>query len=206
METSKIELAEDILRELKIDEDVVNIYPYGSHVYGNATDDSDRDYVIVTKSSMLSSGAFKENAISNRNFTIQGILYSRSGFMDALNNYDITALECIFLDDSLVIQKKWPFKLSNIDNKVLAKKLISKASMSLYSARNFKKRDNIIKAKKGTYHAIRILVFGNQIKEHGRIIDYSACNNIKRSIDETEDFHIRNYNEIIEELTEKLKS
>lgn len=198
--------AEDVIRELRIDEDVVNIYPYGSHVYGDATEESDYDFVIVCKSSMLSNGAFKNNAISNRDFSIQGILYSRGGFIDALNNYDITALECIFLDDSLVLQKDWPFKLNKLDKKVLAKKLISKSSMSLYSARNFKKRDNIRAARKGTFHAIRILEFGNQIKEHGRIIDYSSCNQLKKEIMEEEDFHIRAYNETIEILTSKLKA
>jgi len=199
--------AEEIISELGIKENVVNIYPYGSRVYGNHSEESDYDFVIVCKSSMLLSGAFKDNPISNKDFTIQGILYSRGGFTDALNNYDITALECIFLEREKIIMNDWKaFRLNNLDIKKLAKALISKASMSLHSAKNFKKRDNIKKARLGVFHAIRILTFGNQIKEFGKITDYSACNKLKSEIMKVDDFHIRDYNTTINELTEKLKS
>ena len=91
-------LAEQICNSLKLDYfQVLNIYPYGSQVYGTATKDSDNDYVIVMKSSLLPSGAFKDNAISSDDRKIQGTCYSRSGFIDAINNYQIVALECIFL-------------------------------------------------------------------------------------------------------------
>jgi len=76
--------AEEILKELGIEQDIIAIYPYGSQVYGNATKYSDNDYIIVAKST-LPSGAFKDNAISNENRTIQGTLYSRAGFIDAIN-------------------------------------------------------------------------------------------------------------------------
>ena len=198
--------AEEILRQLRIDDDVLNIYPYGSHVYGNATDNSDNDYVIVAKSAFLSNGSFKNNAISNKDFSIQGILYSRTGFIDALNNYDITALECIFLPDELVIQKKWAFKLSKDTHNDLAKKLISKSSMSMYAAKNHKKRDNIELAKRGVFHAIRILEFGIQIKEHGRIVNYSSCNQLKAEIMGTKDFHTSTYDPTLRQLEDRLKS
>ena len=77
--------AEEILKALKIEEDVLAIFPYGSRVYGTATESSDHDYIIVTKGAFLKSGGFRQNAISSSDWKIQGVLFSRSGFIDAIN-------------------------------------------------------------------------------------------------------------------------
>lgn len=194
-----------IIKELEIKDEVINIFPYGSRVYGNHGENSDHDYVIVCKPSILSNGAFKNNAISNKDFSIQGIVYSRSGFKDALNNYDITALECIFLEDSRIIFSKWDFSLDKIDERALSRSIISKSSMSLHSSKNFKRRGNIKKAKVGVYHSIRILDFGLQIKEFGKIVNYGSCNDLKESIMGEQDFRIGNYRQKFEELSTRIK-
>ena len=112
-----------INEELNIDySKILNIYPYGSQIYLNADEYSDSDHIIVFKSSLLPSGAFKDNAISSRFKDIQGVCYSRSGFIDAINNYDITALECIFLPEDKIIQKKMNFGITKYNEKELAKK------------------------------------------------------------------------------------
>ena len=98
--------AEKVCDELSIDfSKVVNIYPYGSKIYGTANEESDDDFVIVCKGSFLPSGAFKDNAKSSKDWKIQGVCYSRAGFIDAINNYQINALECIFLPENLVLYK-----------------------------------------------------------------------------------------------------
>ena len=53
--------ASSILESLKITEDVLAIFPYGSRIYGTANLDSDYDFIIVTKSAFLKNGAFKQN-------------------------------------------------------------------------------------------------------------------------------------------------
>ena len=64
---------EKICESLEIDLDkIYNIYPYGSKIYGTATENSDDDFVIVYKSSLLPSGAFKDNAKSSYDRKIQG--------------------------------------------------------------------------------------------------------------------------------------
>ena len=63
----------DILNELNITGAVLNVYPYGSHMYGTNNEHSDRDYVIVMKAGRLESGAFRDNAISNHDRSIQGV-------------------------------------------------------------------------------------------------------------------------------------
>lgn len=60
----------------------------------------------------------------------QAVCYSRSGFIDAINNYEICALECLFLSEDKIIQKKWNFSITSWNDKEFVKKIISKASSS----------------------------------------------------------------------------
>jgi predicted nucleotidyltransferase len=149
----------NIIKELNVEGEVLNIYPYGSRVYGTANNDSDSDFIIVMKSAFLDSGSFKDNAISNEDGSIQGVLYSRGGFIDAINNYEIGALECLFLNDSDVLQKKWPFKLQKLVIKDMIKKIIQKASNSWHIAKFQFKDDEIERAKKGVFSCYQNIRF-----------------------------------------------
>lgn len=202
---TKIEI---LLRELGITEEILNIYPYGSRVYGNNNEESDSDFVIVTKAGMLKSGGFKQNAISNGNRKIQCILYSRSGFIDAINNYEITALECISLPEDMVLKKTWDFKIQKWEDKAFLKAIITKMSASWFQADNYAKDDYKDLAKKGIYHAIRILMFAEQIKEHHKVVDFTVGNDFKaklRAIAD-DDFDTRDYIKLRDEMVLKLKS
>jgi hypothetical protein len=199
--------ADDILKALKVDEEVLAIYPYGSRVYGTASETSDHDYIIVTKGAFLKSGAFKQNAISSEDRKIQGVLYSRSGFIDALNNYEIGALECLFLDPSVVVLSKWPFKLQKWDEKEMASKIIQKASASWHIGSQQSKDGFKAIAKKGIFHALRILMFGVQLKENKKIVDYAEANELKKEFDKLPEdmFDDRMYLSLRDELMTKLK-
>lgn len=194
-----------ILDELGITEEILNIYPYGSRVYGTATIESDSDFVIVTKSGMLKSGGFKQNAISNKDRSIQGILYSRSGFIDAINNYEITALECLSLPDDVIVKKTWNFKIQKWEDKAFVKSIITKMSASWFSADNYAKDDWPDLAKKGIYHAIRVLMFAQQLKESQRITDFTVANEFKESLKLIENFDTRDFIKLRDELVLKLK-
>lgn len=200
--------AEDILKALKVDEEVLAIYPYGSRVYGTASETSDYDYIIVTKGAFLKSGAFKQNAISSGDRSIQGVLYSRSGFIDALNNYEIGAMECLFLDPSDVVLAKWPFKLQKWDEKEMASKIIQKASASWHIGSQQSKDGFKAIAKKGIFHALRILMFGVQLKEHKKIINFGEANELKKEFDRLPEdmFDDRMYLSLRDELMNKLKA
>lgn len=168
---------EEICENLRIDiSDVLNIYPYGSKIYGTHTEDSDDDFVIVYKKSLLPSGSFKDNAISSYDRKIQGTCYSRGGFIDAINTYQISALECIFL-----------------------------SSASWHNAIMSYKDDNIEYVKKNIFHALRILDFGLQIKEKGKIVNYSSMNDLKKTIFNSECKPKIWYDTFIE-MSNKLKS
>lgn len=197
-----------ILKSLNIDEPVLNIYRYGSRVYGTADQNSDHDYIIVTRGAMLKSGAFKQNAISSENRNIQGILYSRSGFTDAINNYDISALECLSLHSDDVLMNTWSFGIQRWDNKVMFKKIISKVSASWHTA-DMQARDGFKgRAKKGIFHALRILYFALQLKKNQRIDDFVCVNWIWEDfrITEDEEFDTRDYLRQRDELMGQLRS
>ncbi len=199
--------AEEILKALKVDEEVLAIFPYGSRVYGTASETSDHDYIIVTKGAFLKSGAFRQNAISSEDKKTQGVLYSRSGFIDALNNYEIGALECLFLNPSLVVLSKWPFKVQKWNEKDLITNIIRKASASWHIASEQSKAGWKDSAKKGIFHALRILMFGNQLKEHKKIIDFTEANYLWEEINKLPEdmFDDRMYIKLRDELIQKLK-
>jgi hypothetical protein len=203
---------EEIIKQLGIEEEIVAIYPYGSQVYGTASLYSDHDYILVAKNSMLNSGAFKNNAVSNDNYTIQGTLYSRGGFQDAINKYEMPAMECLSLAPELVLLKKWPFKVQKWDNKEMVDNVIKLASASRHIADKQAKTGEFgefkDRAKRGMYHALRILMFGEQLKEHQKIVDFSASNDLHArmmAIDD-DDFDTRDWFELFDELAAKLKS
>jgi hypothetical protein len=90
----------------------------------------------------------------------------------------------------------------------MAKKIISKASSSWHLADHQAKDDWKEMAKKGIFHALRILTFGLQLKENQRIVDFECCNWIWEDfklIDE-ENFDTRNYIKQRDELIQKLRA
>jgi hypothetical protein len=198
---------EEILKELNITEEVIAIYPYGSQVYGTANQFSDHDYIIVTKST-LDSGAFKNNAVSNANYTVQGVVYSRSGFIHAINEYEIGAMECLSLEKEDVVLRKWPFKITKWVEKDMVKSIVKKASASRYIADKNAKHDHREQAKKGMFHALRILYFGLQLKEHQKIVNFGECNDLYKEIMriDADDFDTRDWYDKFDELKTKLES
>lgn len=198
--------ANEICDSLSIDiNDVLNIYPYGSHIYGNAKPNSDEDYIIVYKKSLLPSGSFKDNAISSKDRYIQGTCYSRGGFIDAINNYQISALECIFLQEDKIIKNTFNFKLNKYNEKEMCKKIVSTASASWHNAVLSYKDDNYTYVKKNIYHALRILDFGFQIKENGKIVNYSSMNDMKVDIYSKEEVNPKDWYDIFIDYSNRLK-
>jgi hypothetical protein len=206
-EQTKENRAKEIINSLKIEEDILAIYPYGSRVYGTASETSDYDYIVVTKGAFLKSGAFKQNAISSDDRKIQAVLYSRTGFIDALNNYEMGAIECIFLDSSQVLLSKWPFRIQKWDTKEMVNKVIQKASASWHIASRQSKDGFKAIAKKGIFHSLRILMFGLQLKEYQTIYNYSEANELKSEMDSIPEdmFDDRAYLGLRDELMQKLK-
>lgn len=200
--------SEEILKNFSLKEEILNIYPYGSRVYGTFNEESDYDFIVVAKPAFLSDGSFKMNAKSSEDRKIQIIMYSRTGFIDAINNYDMSALECLSLEENQIIRKIWQFKINKINSKELAKKVIFKSSNSWHLAEMQSKGDLKRAAKKGIFHALRILDFGIQFKKNNKIVDFSSCNDLWKEISSIndEEFNTGNFISMRDSLMNILKS
>ena len=200
--------AEEICNELHLDiNEILNIFPYGSQIYGTADEYSDFDYIIVYKRSILPSGSFKDNAISSSDREIQGTCYSRGGFIDAINNYQMPVLECLFLPEDMIVKKTFNFKINKFNEKDFIKNVITSASSSWHNAILSYKDDNFEYVTKNIYHALRILNFGVQIKETGKIYDFGSMNNLKSKIYDDEIIcKPKDWHDMFIELSNKLKT
>lgn len=166
------------------------LYPYGSRVYGTATKDSDYDFQII-----LSDKDFKRedwrNALAQTGLDLH--VWSRSQWIDALNDHRVYALECHFLSKSRMVNNsmymvdrlnsmKFPFKLDKAKLREEFSRVASnswvKAKKKLIVEADYNERI----AKKSIFHSFRILDFGVQIAKEGRIVDYNSMNEIYHEI------------------------
>lgn len=150
-------------------ERLLNIYLYGSHVYGTTDEQSDVDYIFVVdhqkeKESQTFAGRF--------NVTSYPVDY----FQELLDRHSVSALECFFLPEKLKIElHNFSFSL---DKTKLRQSFSAKASNSWVKA---KKKIDVHQeyriGMKSLFHSLRILNFGIQIAQAGRIVSYATTNN-----------------------------
>lgn len=144
-------------------------FPYGSQIYGTATEKSDHDFnaVLLEKHKSIETGRAYRNNNLNVNF------YTSDDWQNQLNDHKIHALEAYYLPNSTC---RANFKLE-LNLKTLRHSLSEKSSHSFVKA---KKKIEVEKdfyvGWKSLFHSLRILTFGIQIAESGSITDYSAAN------------------------------
>ncbi len=172
----------DILKRTKIDDsNVINAYMYGSRVYGTSTDKSDYDYVFILKK--RDNEQFSDRLI-NINF------FTDEGHQQRLDEHEISALECQFLNKEFILKetKKYKFKL---DISKLRHSLSRKASNSWVKCKKKLTVEidyDLNLGRKSMFHSFRILDYGIQIAKNEKIIDYSSCNDLFKKIMEYYDW------------------
>jgi hypothetical protein len=106
--------------------------------------------------------------------------FSIKEFEKRLSECDMTMLECVFLPGNLIIKNDYDYSHNlKIDKYKLRRAVSEKASNSFVKAKKkfiVEESRNIYVGKKSLFHSLRIPMFGKQIAEHGRIIDYSVAN------------------------------
>ena len=154
-------------------EQALNIYPYGSMVYGTYIEgQSDKDFIVVVPEYLNLDGQQLE--CDDEQYGI----YAVNTWREKLDRHDIDALECHFLPIYAVIKEMVPFDLE-LKTALVRQSISSTASNSWVKC---KKKLTVAKdfapriGKKSLWHALRILDFGTQIMRHKRIIDYVSCN------------------------------
>jgi predicted nucleotidyltransferase len=148
----------------------VSIYQYGSHVYGTAGPQSDFDIIMVSPMEE----SYNQFHWQNLNCTV----FSIKEFEQRLIEHDITMLECMFLPCEFIVKDKRQYNFE-ISKYVLRHSVSKKASNSFVKAKKkltVEKSFNPYVAKKSLFHSLRIPIFGKQLAEFGKIVDYSAAN------------------------------
>jgi predicted nucleotidyltransferase len=171
-----------------LDKDILAVYPYGSRIYGTATEASDYDFVVVLKNLKVES-----DQLDAADYPITINLYSEESFRDRLAKHRISTLECIFLpSDQILKETKFPFKLDKVK---LRESISEKASKDfnqckkrLSDSQGWNPVTNepyvrkVYEAKKSLFHCFRIIDFGLQIAKNGKIINYASCNQLWQEI------------------------
>ena len=140
---------------------------YGSRIYQTHSDNSDFDYLaLIPDNCELSTGTeFRDNLLNVQ-------VYKESDFKNQLNDHKIIALETYFSSEEL----RSKFKL-NLDLRKLRNQLVEKSSHSFVKAKKkIEIEKDYIRGWKSLFHSLRILIYGTQIAENGKIIDFTAAN------------------------------
>lgn len=159
----------------KKEERVLGLFRYGSFVYETNLDDSDKDFIVILP--------FVKNPHNIIEREVDGQKYSfvphtETSFQRGLWAHEPYAIEIFYLPKEHVIKpyvKTWDF--SGVDKKILRHSFSQKASHSYVKAK--KKLDvekDIKRGKKSLFHSLRILAFGIQLANHGKICNYKEAN------------------------------
>lgn len=150
------------------------VFPYGSSVYGNKKPD-DYDFIVVS-----------DQPYFQEQYEIDGVKieisnYSKDDFMERLNQHDISALECIYINhkDKFITDDFRNTLNTFVLNKEKMRDGCSQKSSNSYVKAKKKlivEEDfNMTVSLKSLWHSIRILDFGLQIAQQGKI-NPTSCN------------------------------
>lgn len=144
------------------------IFPYGSRVYGTASEKSDHDFMVVVggRPDLKTGEEYSHNKV---NVTI----YKHEDWQSQLKEHKIHTLEAYSLPDG-VCKDRFYFELSLPK---LRASISEKAQHSFVKA----KKKILVEGQfyigwKSLFHSLRILMFGKQVAEHGKIVDFGAAN------------------------------
>ncbi len=145
---------------------VINIYLFGSRIYGTASDESDYDILIIAKT------PWPEREIKVDNYNIH--ILSMDRFMDGLKQHNIRNIECLFSPIKFVSQGI-DYK---VNNKGIRHSISHTVSNSWVKAKKKIEKGDYYKGIKSLFHSLRISMYGKQLCEKGHIYDWKCANYI----------------------------
>ncbi len=146
-----------------IEHPIVGRFLFGSHIYGVANLESDKDYIVAIvapEGTMYNTKDFEGNDY---------VCYSYADFKNAIRAHKVQMLEIYFYYELFAIE----FKL---DLKLLRKEFSSVASNSYVKCKKKIADGEVYIGLKSLYHSLRILTYAIQIAKHGRIVDFDVAN------------------------------
>lgn len=138
------------------------VIPYGSRIYGSYTSTSDFDYIAIHQA--LRHG---EQLQVDAHTSVQ--CHTPESYQNALDEHSPTVLESFFY----ARPQSFVFRLNKSK---LRESFSAKASNSFVKAKKkiLLPEESVEIGLKSLYHSIRIIKYGIQIAQHGRIIDWKS--------------------------------
>lgn len=157
------------------EKDVIAVYRYGSRVYGTASEQSDHDYIVIHKGS--SSNDAQQYDSHTKDLSVH--TYHEESWQRHLDAHKIFAMECYSIDPTYRSSVKSPFTFT-LNHAELRKEISSKASNSWVKC---KKKLTVEQGEeyigvKSLFHSFRIPMFGIQIAQYGRVVDFTTANSL----------------------------
>lgn len=191
---------------LDIINNALNIYEYGSIVYGTYIDGkSDKDYIVIVPDDYAVD--IDQIEYDNCHYNI----FHALEWQHKLDNNEVDAMEVYFLDKKHVIKERIVFQTNIVPSKIreqfsrTASNSFVKCKKKLIVPQDFHPRI----AKKSLWHSLRIINFGIQILTMNTIEDYSSMNYlydeiVNNTINEWE-FYQQKYKPIYNQLKTKFR-
>lgn len=147
---------------------MVKYFVFGSQVYGTATEDSDCDMYVI------GDGQVEVPFINTNGFDIHQI--TEDEFQSMVEENHIVVMEAYSMSNPKF--KNFEFDM-NIEQDKLRRMISGYVSNSFVKAKKKLKveKDYDRKASmKSLFHSIRIAMFGTQLAEHGKVVDFTCAN------------------------------
>ena len=171
----------------------LNVYLFGSRVYGTSHERSDWDFLVVT----ADDAPTEEHLVAG---DINAALYDRTTFARLLDGNSVWALESQFLPPAMVWKETLDLRGAfRIDPALLRRSVCAEAGYAWGKARRLIEREgDLYRGKKNLFHALRFLIFGAQLAREGRIVDYGAANHHLAALLPREEADWRTYRTAVE--------
>lgn len=140
------------------------IYPFGSYVYGTNDETSDHDFIAVLKDETSKSTPIIIN--DDENWTVH--LYTLNEFLLKLDNHDISALECIYLNDDPLFKSNFKLNVTKLRESIstISSHSWVKGQKKLIVSGDYDKKAGL----KSIFHSLRILDYGIQLAVNNAIV------------------------------------
>ncbi|WP_286077485.1 nucleotidyltransferase domain-containing protein [Thomasclavelia cocleata] len=150
---------------------ILNIYQHGSRVYGTASEKSDYDYICIVEDDF-----FDKEILLEGNHDYHFV--SKSYWIKKCKDNNLDFCECYFLPDEYKVKETFvpEFTLKKSKLRSNFSHISSNSFVKCKKKLTVEKDYNPYIGKKSLWHSFRILMFGIQMLETGKIYDYSCAN------------------------------
>jgi RNA ligase/AAA domain len=152
------------------DDDVDNIYVYGSRLWGTAGSSSDFDFIIVRKSDC-------KKQVTHVGATIDATIMGRREFGERLARGDFLHVMCAFMPQYAIWRERWNIRKSWALNKAkLCQSVLTESKRDLAMAWKHFGKGAVDKGRKILSHTLRMLKVTCELVDHDSIGSLSTAN------------------------------